>query len=93
MLSWGRGEVKWETAEIPCELKGREFCAGINCTTRQIHQEYEILNFLSVPAGATLMTLIFSVTGQGNKIAKPAMILTEMEQRFTYLTATPMHLN
>ena len=35
--------------------------------TLDILQEPEILNFISVPVGATLMTLIFSVTGQGDK--------------------------
>ena len=35
--------------------------------TSDILQEHEILNFISVPAGATLMTLIFSVPGEGDK--------------------------
>ena len=45
---------------IPCELNEREFCAGINCKTNtvDIFQEQEIP---SVPAGTTLMTVVFSV--------------------------------
>ena len=45
---------------IPCELNEREFCAGINCKTNtvDIFQEQEIL---SVPAGTTIMTVVFSV--------------------------------
>ena len=53
--------------DIPCELNEREFCAGINCKTNtvDIFQEQEILNFISVPAGTTLMTVVFS--GQDDK--------------------------
>ena len=45
---------------IPCELSEREFCAGINCKTYtvDIFQEQEILNFISVPTGTTLMTVV-----------------------------------
>ena len=62
---------------IPCELNEREFCAGINCKTNtvDIFQEQEIP---SVPAGTTLMTVVFSV-----RITKPKMILTKIEQRST----------
>ena len=35
--------------------------------TSDILQKHEILNFISVPAGETLMTFILSVTGQGDK--------------------------
>ena len=65
---------------IPCELNEREFCAGINCKTNtvDIFQEQEILNFISVPAGTTLMTIVFSV-----RMTKPKMILTKIEQRST----------
>ena len=56
---------------IPCELNEREFCAGINCKTNTVDmfQEQEIL---SVPAGTTLMTVVFSV-----RMTKPKMILTK----------------
>ena len=62
---------------VPCELNEREFCAGINCKTNtvDIFQEQEIP---SVPAGTTLMTIVFSV-----RITKPKMILTKIEQRST----------
>ena len=36
------------------------------------------IDFISVPAGTTLMTAIFFV-----RVTKPMMILTKMEQRFT----------
>ena len=56
---------------IPCELNEREFCAGINCKTNtvDIFQEQEIL---FVPAGTTLMTVVFSV-----RMTKPKMILID----------------
>ena len=83
MLSLGgegglRGNLQ---PEIPCKLKGREFCAGLNCkkNTVKILQDHEILNFISVPTGTTLMTVIFSV-----RVTKPTMILTKMEQRVTW---------
>ena len=49
--------------DIPCELNEREFSAGITCKTNtvDIFQQQEILNFISVPAGTTLMTVVFSV--------------------------------
>ena len=66
--------------DIPCELNEREFCAGINCKTNtvDIFQEQGILNFISVPAGTTLMTIVFSV-----RMTKRKMILTKIEQRST----------
>ena len=66
--------------DIPRELNEREFCAGINCKTNtvDIFQEQGILNFISVPAGTTLMTVVFSV-----RMTKRKMILTKIEQRST----------
>ena len=66
--------------DIRCELNEREFCAGINCKTNTVDtfQEQEILNFISVPAGTTLITIVFSV-----RMTKPKMILTKIEQRST----------
>ena len=60
---------------IPYELNEREFCAGINCKTNtvDIFQEQEIL---SVPAGTTLMTVVFSV-----RMTKPKMILTKNQTK------------
>ena len=65
---------------IQCELNEREFSAGINCKTNRvdIFQEKEILSFISVPAGTTLLTIVFSV-----RMTKPKMILTKIEQRST----------
>ena len=65
---------------IPCELNEREFCAGISCKTNtvDIFQEHKILNFISVPAGTTLMTVVFSV-----RMTKPKMIFAKIEQRST----------
>ena len=65
---------------IPCELNEREFCAGINWKTNtvDIFKEQEILNFISVPVGTTLMTVVFSV-----RMTKPKMILAKIEQRST----------
>ena len=66
--------------DIPCELNEREFCAGINCKTNtvDIFQEQGILNFISVRAGTTLMTVVFLV-----RMTKRKMILTKIEQRST----------
>ena len=60
---------------IPCELNEREFCAGINWKTNtvDIFQEQEIL---SVPAGTTLMTVVFLV-----RMRKPKMILTKNQTK------------
>ena len=74
----GGGDVKRELAtRYTMQLNEREFCAGINCKTNtvDIFQEQEIA---SVPAGTTLMTVVFSV-----RITKPKMILTKIEQRST----------
>ena len=77
-VGWGGGTLRGNLQPgIPCELNEREFCAGINCKTNTagIFQEQEIL---SVPAGTTLMTVVFSV-----RMTKPKMMLTKIEQRST----------
>ena len=63
----GGGGIKKEPATRYTMRTKREFCARINCKTNtvDIFQEQEILNFMSVPAGTTLMTVVFS--GQDDK--------------------------
>ena len=64
-LRGGGGGVKGEARNTMRTKTKRILHDATN--TLDILQEHEILNFISVPAGATLMTLIFSVTGHYNE--------------------------
>ena len=68
----GLGEVKGEPAARNTMRTKRKRTLCKNklhdaTNTSDNRHKHEILNFISFPAGATLMSLIFSVTDQGDK--------------------------
>ena len=81
----GGGLVKGEPnlqPEVPCELDESEFCAGITCKT----------NTVDILQKTLLAALKYSRPSRNNfsehrifsQVTKPTIILTKMEQKFTY---------